>query len=418
VGELQRQFLRTLWNTYGFFVTYANVDGWQPPTSDKLNEALANVELQPIDRWALARLNALVADVTAMLEDYDIHGPAKEIESFVEELSNWYVRRNRRRFWKAENDNDKQGAYLTLYTCLTTLARLLAPFTPYVSEAIYQNLVACADANAPESVHLTIWPEANEALIDRQLLADTELLLEAVSLGRSARQAANLRVRQPLSELLVRATQGNEGLRRFKNELREELNLKQVRFLGVEDGLVEYHFKPNLPVLGKKYGRLIPAIKQALTALHGAEATKVARTLEAGESVELNVNGQTIPLGPGEVIVEATSPEGYAVAEGDGLLIALNTTITPELRLEGSARDLVRYVQDARKLAGFDLVDRIEITLEPRNGLDLRPLLAAHEHYIRSETLANSLNIDPTDDSEYTSEVELDGNAVKIGVRR
>ncbi len=418
VGELQRQFLRTLWNTYGFFVTYANVDGWTPPTSEKLNEALASVELQPIDRWALARLNALVADVTAMLEDYDIHGPAKAMERFVEELSNWYVRRNRRRFWKAENDTDKQGAYLTLYTCLTTLARLLAPFTPYVSEALYQNLVARVDEHAPESVHLAAWPQANEGLIDRQLLADTELLLEAVSLGRSARQAANLRVRQPLSELLVRATRGNEGLRRFENELREELNIKQVRFLGVEDGLVEYHFKPNLPVLGKKYGRLIPAIKQALAALHGAEATKVARALEAGESVELDANGQAITLGPGEVLVEATSPEGYTVAEGDGLLIALNTTITPELQLEGTARDLVRFVQDARKLAGFDLVDRIKITLEPQNGFDLRPLLAAHERYIRSETLANSLTVGSTNGSEYTSEVELDGNAVKVGVRR
>ncbi|HET9919574.1 MAG TPA: isoleucine--tRNA ligase [Ktedonobacteraceae bacterium] len=415
VAEMQRQFLRTLWNTYGFFVTYANVDGWQPPTG---SEALANVELQPIDRWALARLNALVADVTRMLDDYDIHGPAKEIERFVEELSNWYVRRNRRRFWKAEHDTDKQGAYYTLYTCLTTLARLLAPFTPFVSEALYQNLVAREDANAPASVHLASWPEADEGQIDRQLLADTELLLEAVSLGRSARQTANLRVRQPLSELLVRATRGNEGLRRFENELREELNLKQVRFLGVEDGLVEYHFKPNLPVLGKKYGRLIPAIKQALVALQGTEATKAARSLETGGSITLEVNGQALALGPNEVLVEATSPQGYTVAEGDGLLIALNTTITPELQLEGSARDLVRFIQDARKLAGFDLVDRIEVTLSPRNGLDLQPLLSTHERYIRSETLANTLALGSVTGNEYTSEVELDGEKVTIGVRR
>ena len=417
VAEMQRQFLHTLWNTYSFFATYANVDGWLPPTG-----ALSSVELQPIDRWALARLNALAADVTKMLDDYDIHGPAKEIERFVEELSNWYVRRNRRRFWKAENDSDKQGAYLTLYTCLTTLARLLAPFTPYVSEALYQNLVAKVDASAPASVHLAAWPEVDETLIDRQLLADTELLLEAVSLGRSARQAANLRVRQPLSELLVRAsrgaTRGNEGLRRFENELREELNLKQVRFLGVEDGLVEYHFKSNLPVLGKKYGKLIPSIKQALAALHGAEATKAARALEMGTSIELDVNGQVLALGPNEVLVEATSPEGYTVAEGNGLLIALNTTITPELQLEGTARDLVRFIQDARKLAGFDLVDRIEITLSPHNGLDLQPLLSAHEHYIRSETLANSLVVGSVAESEYTSEVEVDGEKLTIGVKR
>lgn len=413
VGEMQRKLLLTLWNTYSFFVTYANVDCWQPPAR---HMPIDTRQLQPIDRWALARLNALVSDVTRMLEDYDIHGPAEEIEQFVEELSNWYVRRSRRRFWKVENDSDKQGAYITLYTCLTTLARLLAPFMPYVSEVMYRNLLAEQDPNAPISVHLGSWPEANEELIDRQLLADTALLLEAVRLGRSARQATNLRIRQPLTELLIRATQGNEGLRRFENELREELNIKQVRFLSVADGLVEYHFKPNLPVVGKKYGRLIPAIKKALSELQGAE--EAIRTLESGQPIELRVNEYLLHLGANDLLIESSSPQGYAVAEGNGILVALNTTVTPELRQEGYARDLVRYTQDARKAAGFSITDRIAVTLQPQEHFDITPILARYEAYICSETLADALRVGPVTGDEYTTVADLEGKEVVLGVRR
>ncbi|HEX5415703.1 MAG TPA: isoleucine--tRNA ligase, partial [Chloroflexota bacterium] len=243
VGDILREFLLTLWNTYGFFVTYANLDGWRPkgegtppPTP---NTQHPTPVLAPIDRWALARLQALVRDVTAMLADYDIHGPAKAIEAFVEELSNWYVRRNRRRFWKSENDADKEAAYATLYTCLTTLARLMAPFTPYLAEAIYQNLVREVDSNAPVSVHLAAWPEAELAAIDEELIASTAQLQQVIGLGRSARKSANIRVRQPLAELLVRA-QRVEALRLLEDELRDELNVKNVRYLDTADTLVSY----------------------------------------------------------------------------------------------------------------------------------------------------------------------------------
>ena len=300
VAELQRQFLRTLWNTYAFFVTYARVDGWQPPTE---GDPFAGLELPLIDTWMLGRLNSLVSEVTTLLENFDIHLPTRALERFVEELSNWYVRRNRRRFWKAENDFDKQAAYLTLYTCLKTLALVLAPFMPYVSEALYQNLVVGYDASALESVHLAPWPETATSLIDLQLLDDMAVLLEAVRLGRSVRQAAGLRVRQPLSEMLVRATKKSEGLRRFESELREELNVKRLRLLGVDEGLVEYHFKPNLPVVGKRYGRLIPAIKAALSSLSGERATAAARMLEKGEAIELAVDGQVLQLQPDEVLI-------------------------------------------------------------------------------------------------------------------
>jgi isoleucyl-tRNA synthetase len=412
VGDMLRQFLLTFWNTYAFFVTYANLDGWTP------EKGIGDGSLTPIDKWALARLNALVRDVTAMLNDYDIHGPAKAIDSFVEELSNWYVRRNRRRFWKAEDDADKRTAYSTLYTCLTTLARLMAPFMPYVSEAIFQNLVSEQGEGAPESVHLAGWPEADESLIDEELLVDTALLLDTVTLGRSARQNAGLRVRQPLSELLVRTPANSDGLKRFEDVLREELNVKSVRLLEVDEPLVEYRFTPNLPVVGRKYRKLVPALKSALAALAGDQAAAAARSVEAGQPFELQVDGQALQLQPDEVLMEATSPEGFAVAVRNRLMVAVNTTITPELRLEGQARDLVRFIQDARKSAGFDIADRIAVSLDANGEVDLPALLAVYGDYVKAETLANSLRIGTPDRDVFVAEADLEEGVVVMGLKK
>ncbi|HLH72760.1 MAG TPA: isoleucine--tRNA ligase [Chloroflexota bacterium] len=413
VGDILREFTLTLWNTYAFFVTYANLDGWTPSVH---SDAATSPCLQPIDRWALARLHVLVRDVTAMLEDYDVHGPAREIERFVEELSNWYVRRNRRRFWKTEDDADKHAAYHTLYTCLTTLARLLAPFAPYLSEVIYRNLVSRVNPNVPESVHLASWPEADLAQIDEDLLANTAQLQSVIALGRSARRSAGLRVRQPLSELLVRV-QRVEGLKLLEDELRDELNVKSVRYLDVGDTLVAYRIKPNLPVVGRKYGKLVPALRKTLESLSPERARDLARRVEEGNPYPLTVDGQPIEIVPNEVLVEATSPPGYAVAEEEGLLVALNTTLTPELRLEGQARDLVRSIQDARKEANFAISDRIEVTLQPKGDFDPSPLLDTFGGYVKSETLANTLRVGPPAPDMHTVEVELDGGSVVIGVK-
>jgi len=255
----------------------------------------------------------------------------------------------------------------------------------------------------------------NDALLDKQLLADAELLLETVSLARSARRSANVRVRQPLKELLLRTPRNGAGLRRFADELRDELNVKKIRFLEVGDELVTYRFKPNLPVLGKKYGRLIPKIKTALESLQGGAALAAAHALEEDQPIEVQVDGQTLWLEPAEVLVEATSPVGYAVAEGNGVLVALDTTLTPELRLEGQARDLVRFIQDARKAAGFAITDRIHVTLQPQEGFDIKPMLAAQDDYIRSETLASSLDIGATEEGDYTMEAELEDGVVVVG---
>ncbi|OAN43810.1 isoleucine--tRNA ligase [Chloroflexus islandicus] len=412
VSESMRKFLLTLWNTYAFFVTYANLDQWQPNSG-------RTADLQPIDRWALAALNQLVQKATDAFEEYDVYTAANAIEHFVDELSNWYVRRNRRRFWKSESDADKEAAYQTLYTCLVTVAKLAAPFTPFVSEAIYRNLVAEHDAAAPESVHLARWPQVDRALLDEQLVADTEALLTAVSLGRAARKQANLKVRQPLSELWLRASTPAllNGVRRFEAELRDELNVKAVRYLDANSAVVEYRLKPNLRLVGKKFGKLVPALTVALRDLNGEAARAAAQAVEAGQPVRLPVDGQEIELLAEEVLVESSAPAGYAVAEADGMLVALNTTVTEELRLEGAARDLVRYIQDARKSAGLAISDRIRLFLTSADEAELlAATLAQHGEYIQTETLAVELTVSAPPAGAYTAADEFGDGAVTVGI--
>ncbi|GAB4450007.1 MAG: isoleucine--tRNA ligase [Chloroflexi bacterium OHK40] len=440
VSESLRKFLLTLWNTYAFFVTYATLDGWVPEANQGDDGTRAEtsatrthaLSLAPIDRWALARLNALVRDVTRSLEEYEVYPAARAIEQFVDELSNWYVRRNRRRFWKSEADADKQAAYSTLYTCLLTVSKLVAPFTPFVAEAIYRNLTGQAQAEdgapvaetAPsvaESVHLARWPQVDEGLLDEQLVADTEALLAAVSLGRAARKGANLKVRQPLAELWLRASSpaATEGVRRFEAELRDELNVKAVRYLDAASDIVEYRLKPNLRLVGRKYGKLVPGLTAALKALPAEAARAAAHAVEAGQPVRLTVDGVELELLADELLVESSAPEGYAVAESDGMIVALNTTVTPELRLEGAARDLVRSVQDARKSAGLAIADRIMLFLSaPGDGELLEQTLTAWGDYLRGETLATSLTVGPAPEGAYVEEVEFGEGVATVGLVR
>ncbi len=423
VNETLRKYLLTLWNTYSFFVTYAGLNGWHPAEAG--SSAAEAAQFQPIDRWALAALNGLVRDVSADFEAYEVYPAARRIERFVDELSNWYVRRNRRRFWKSEVDGDSQAAHHTLYTCLLTLAKLTAPFTPYISEVIYRNLTGHA-AGEPlvgttESVHLAAWPQVDPALLDESLVTDTEALLAAVSLGRAARKGASLKVRQPLSELWVRASTPTvlAGLRRFEADLRDELNVKTVRYLEAGSEIVSYRFKPNLRLVGKKYGKQVPAITAALKGLNGEEARAVAHACEAGQTVRLELDGQLCELLAEEVLVESSAPEGYAVAESEGMLIALNTTVTAELRLEGAARDLVRSVQDARKSAGLAITDRITLYLDSASEADLlAQTLATWSDYLQSETLALKIVQGPAPDEAYHETVSLGGGETLLGVAR
>ena len=419
VNESLRKFLLTLWNTYAFFVTYANLDGWTPPAGQQPTPAAA------IDRWALARLNGVVRDTNAALDAYDVSTAGREIERFVDELSNWYVRRNRRRFWKSESDSDKQEAYATLYTCLLTVAKMMAPLAPFASEAIYRNLVGltsgAAAAETAASVHLARWPTVDAALLDDQLVADTEVLLTAVSLGRAARRQAGLKVRQPLQELWLRASTvaAVDGLRRFEAELRDELNVKQVRYLDSTSNLIEYRFKPNLKLVGKKYGRQVPALTAALKDLAGDAARDVARAVEQGQQVTLLVDGGELVLKPEELLVESSSPAGYAVAEENGVLCALDTTVTPELVAEGLARELVRNIQDARKEAGFAISDRVRVWIDATaDDAELRAAVVTWGEYICAETLADALVVGAPHGDAHRVALDLDDRTVAIAVAR
>jgi len=384
VGESVRQFLLTLWNTYGFFVTYANLDGYTQ-TKDA-------GELTLIDKWALSRLQSLIKSVSNHLDAYNVIDAAKEIEKFVDELSNWYLRRNRRRFWKSEADSDKQAAYYTLHRCLVTVSQLLAPFTPYIADEIYSNLMNLSE---DDSVHLGTWPTVDESLIDNRLDADMNVLLRVVELGRSARNDSGIKIRQPLGEMLVRVptVEGEEGLLRFMGEALEELNIKSISFIAEDAEMVNYALKPNLPIIGKKYGKLIPQIKAALSELDGESAKDIALKAKRNETFSVWLStGETLELTSEEVLIETSSAEGYSVAVDGGYLAALNTTITEELKNEGIARDTVRAIQDARKDAGFEISDHISLRIESENS-EILKALSIHKEYITSETLTDTIEI-------------------------
>jgi len=417
VGESVRKFLLTLWNTYSFFTTYAALDGWTP-SPGPLPQGERGGELALIDRWALSRLQALVRTVTDHLERYEVTEAGRAIEGFVDLLSNWYLRRNRRRFWKSEGDADKRAAYSTLHTCLVTVAKLLAPFAPFVSEEIYRNLAASTDPGLPESVHLADWPAVDERLIEPQLDRDMAVLLQVVELGRSARAESGLKVRQPLAEMLVHlpGPAEKDALSRFLDELREELNVKAVRpdTIGSSGGLVQYRLKPNLPVVGRKYGKLVPALRAALENLPGADAAAIAERAKAGETFTLTVADQTLEMTGAEILVESFSPEGFAMAEAGGYVVALNTALTPALISEGLARDLVRAVQDARKDAGLRISDHIALFLRMPDALaaQLQPFL----DYVQAETLADAVTF--ADGGTYTTTAELGGAEVVVGITK
>ncbi len=417
VSESIRRFLLTLWNTYSFFTTYANLD--QPDLATKVP-----VKDRPsIDRWLVSRLHALIQDVTDALDRYEVTGPARTIEAFVDDLSNWYVRRNRRRFWKSESDTDKLAAYQTLYEALVTVAKLSAPFIPFVSDEMYRSLVQAVEPNAPESVHLCDWPVADANLIDEALLKDTATVIRVVSLGRAARSAARLKVRQPLLEVLVKPREAAEaaGLHRFKQQVLEELNVKDL--LVVEDGadIMSYNVKANFKLLGPKLGKRLGEVQKALGQLDGSV---VAANLRNGQPVDVTLErGDTLTLAPEEVLVEAKQREGFAVVEDGGYAVALNKRITPELKREGLLRDVVRFIQDGRKKADFQISDKISVFYQVKkdaNNLasDLAEALNSPDsvRYLQAETLSTAVSEGAAPAGASTQEVELDGAVLQLGL--
>jgi isoleucyl-tRNA synthetase len=379
VAEAQRGYVNTLWNVYSFFVLYANLD------RPDLEHAPAFGERPEIDRWLLARLEETVRDVTASLDAYDARGGGRALERFVDDLSNWYVRRNRSRFW-GEGGQVDVAAYATLHEALVTVSQLTAPFTPFLADAMYRNLTRGTGA---VSVHLTRWPEVREERLDARLTSEMAAVIKVVELGRAVRGAHNLKTRQPLASVSVRAStpEATGALRRFRAQLLEELNVKDVTFLAGDTDLVRYSLRPNLPVIGKVYGKALPTVRAAL---ERADAAAVARAVGAGQPFTVEANGQTFTLTGDQVLVDAKAPEGVAAAEDAGFLVAFDTALTRDLVLEGLARDLVRGIQEARKAAGFEVQDRIRLALDLAG--DAREAASVWRDFIAGEVLASELS--------------------------
>ena len=397
VADVASSFINTFWNTYGFFVLYARLDNVD------LTKNIPVEDRPEIDRWALALLHKTIAAVTEALDHFDAKTAGEEIESFVDQLSNWYVRRNRRRFWKSTDPQDKQAAYLTLYECLKSAHELMAPFVPFLAENVYQNLVRSVDPTALPSVHMGNWPEADASWQNEALLHDIDVVQKVVGLGRAARSHSGVRTRQPISRLLVRAPndRASKALDSHKDQILEELNVKDVEFIARDAGLVSYNIKPNLPKLGKQYGRLVPQIKQALLDADGAA---IASAAAGGQPFEIEVEGQVIPLEGDDVLIETHSAEGYSCEADAGYLTALDTTLTDELVAEGLAREIVRSVQDARKQAGLEVSDRI--TLGVSGSAAVEKALEMHRNYVMAETLATTWETGQTD-ARYTADREM-----------
>ncbi len=383
---LVRRTLDKIWNIYTFFVNYANIDGFDP-TQYKLPVA----ERTEIDRWIISELHLTIRAVTDGLEQYDTEHPAEAIQDFLENLSNWYVRRNRKRFYTSGMDNDKVAAYLTLYECLTTLITLLAPFVPFTTEELYQNLVRSVDTNAPLSVHLTSWPQVDESLIDEKLTRETHLVLLVVGLGHSARKG--IKVRQPLNAMHVRVTSQaeEEALGRLQGLVLEELNIKQLNLMSADSDMLAYTLKPRVKILGPKYGPLVQKILARFKALDSHGANEAARQLQSTGKLSFTLDGQQVELNADEVEVVSTARPGFVTAEERGYVVALDTVITPELREEGLVRDLTHYIQDMRKKAGFNIEDHIALRLEASQ--ELAAILEQNKGTLQSETLADQLAI-------------------------
>jgi isoleucyl-tRNA synthetase len=387
--DVRRRFILPLWNSYSFFATYAALDHFNPLASEN---QIPLAERSILDRWIISQLHQLVAEVRGALDDYAPDRAARAIEQFtVDELSNWYIRRNRRRFWKSENDADKAAAYQTLYECLATLAQLLAPFTPFLAEAIYQNLVRTVDPHAPESVHLTDYPVSHAERIDESLSRDMDAVLEIVGAGHAARQEAAIKVRQPLPALLIhtRDPQVLESVFRLREQVLDELNVKTLEPMEDPGQFVSYTIRPNLRTLGPRLGKRLNSVREGLAARDAGEVATLAR---AGSDIDVDTPEGSVTLEPGDILVDTVRLPGYAAAQGPRSTVVLDTTLTPALIEEGLARDFVRGIQDARKQAGYQIDDTIEVRFvaDP----EVSRAIAAHRTYVMTETLATTLEGD------------------------
>ena len=404
VVEGQRKFMSTLWNTYAFFVLYADIDNFDP-TKYELNYD----QLPVMDKWLLSRLNTTVQAVDNDLANYKIPEAARALQEFVDEMSNWYVRRSRERFWAKGMEQDKINAYMTLYHALVTIAKTAAPMIPFMTEDIYQNLVRSVDKDAPESIHLCDFPTVNEAWIDKDLEADMKELLEIVVLGRACRNTANIKNRQPIGTMYVKAEKKMGEF--YTDIIADELNVKEVKFADDVESFISYSFKPQLRTVGPKYGKLLGGIRQALTDINGTAAMNELRT---NGVLKLDINGNDVELTEEDLLIETAQTEGY-VSESDGeTSVVLDTNLTPELIEEGFVREIISKIQTMRKEAGFEVMDKIVVYADGNDKI--QDVMKAHEDEIKSEVLADEMVLGETDG--YVKEWNINKEAVNMGVKK
>jgi len=404
--DIKRRFMIPLWNIYGFFTTYANLDNWKPDSTQ--------FDYSLLDKWLLSKLQLLVQDVTSLLESYDPAGAALRLELFVDQLSRWYLRRSRRRFWKSEADSDKNAAYTTLYTSLVTLTKLLAPFTPFVSEEIYQNLVRSPDPNSVVSIHHCRWPTVDKSLIDNEITSSMDLAAQTCSLGHSARNDAGIKLRQPLSKAIVIADETSlKRLETMREVIKDEVNVKELEFSASKEQIIEHKLKLRPELLGAKYGQAYPDVKSKIESM---DQDSLASRIHKGQNIEFETADQTIIITPAEVEVTSAPKEGLAVVEEGTITFALNTEITDELRNEGLARDIVRRIQNQRKQAGFEISEHIIVYFKADKRISL--VFKEFSEYISAETLAKKIVNAEIPSAAHRAQYSLFGESMEVGLER
>ena len=404
VVEGQRKFMSTLWNTYAFFVLYADIDNFDP-TKYELNYD----QLPVMDKWLLSRLNTTVQAVDNDLANYKIPEAARALQEFVDEMSNWYVRRSRERFWAKGMEQDKINAYMTLYTALVTICKAAAPMIPFMTEDIYQNLVRSVDKDAPESIHLCDFPTVNEAWIDKDLEADMKELLEIVVLGRACRNTANIKNRQPIGTMYVRAERPLDAM--FQEVVADELNVKKVEFKEDLSDFTSYTFKPQLKTVGPKYGKLLNGIRAHLAEINGREAMK---ELDNSGSLSFDIDGQNVVLSKEDLLIDTAQMEGYVTEEDSTVTVVLDTNLSEELIEEGFVREIISKIQTMRKEAGFEVMDKIVVY--SMGNQKIEGYMKEYREEILSDVMASDIRFDEV--KGYTKEWSINGESVTLGVEK
>ena len=404
VAEGQRKFMGTLWNTYAFYVLYADIDGYDP---SKYN--LKDCKLSMMDKWVLSKLNTLVKETDQMLSEYKIFESARNMQNFVDELSNWYVRRGRERYWGKEMTDDKIAAYTTLYTVLVTLAKISAPYTPFMAESIYQNLVPKFFKDAPVSVHLNTFPTADESYIDKDLEKGMEEVLDIVVLGRAARNSSNIKNRQPLQKVFVCAERKEKLSDSLAEIAKDELNVKELEYMTEAADFVSYIVKPQLKTLGPKYGKLLGAIRNFFATCN---TTELVKTVKSGEVYKTTLDGVDVEFSADDLLISSQSKEGFVAESDKGLTVVLDTTVTPELKTEGNIREIISKIQTMRKDAGFEVTDKINVYYVASG--EAKDAFTLGKEQISSVVLANLITEGDADG--FTKEIDVNGELAKVTI--